>query len=463
VVYGSSGGLRAAANQQWRALDFPGSGYLESVVTSLVAGDFDGDGYDDLAVGLDPATDGTGVRNGEVRIIHGSSKGLGRERSQVWRQNSPGLPPTPDTDYDGFGSALVAADFGQSGQDDLAIAARYSHGQRGSVTVLYGSRRGLTAQGSQVWTQDTEGIPGRGAAQDLFGFSLAAGRFGGSRFADLAVGVPGNGGTARRVGPGAVNVLRGSAAGLTSQGSQLWSQSSAGVKGKAAPDERFGHTLAGGRFAGRNTTDLAIGSLSDRGAGEFTGSVNVLYSSPKGLTARGDQLWNRKTKGLAGKHYLDLFFGARLVAGNFGRDHQGQPFDDLAIGASTEYERDGIYANLGVVEVIYGSPSGGLTAKHSQSWRWDSPGVKGDPSPPDSDSFGQSLAAADFGKPAGQRHFDDLAAADSILGTGNSLYGAVSVLYGSGPGLTAAGDQLWTVPALGRSAPSFFAERLAAG
>jgi hypothetical protein len=34
-------------------------------------------------------------------------------------------------------------------------------------------------------------------------------------------------------------------------------------------------------------------------------------------------------------------------------------------------------------------------------------------------------------------------------------YGAVGVLYGTKSGLTARGDQLWTVPALGRSDPRF--------
>jgi hypothetical protein len=72
---------------------------------------------------------------------------------------------------------------------------------------------------------------------------LAAGDFDGDGFDDLAIGVPEEdvGGASDA---GAVNVLFGSAAGLTAAGSQIWHQDSAGVPGAAENFDRFGNVLA---------------------------------------------------------------------------------------------------------------------------------------------------------------------------------------------------------------------------
>ena len=44
----------------------------------------------------------------------------------------------------------------------------------GAVNVLYGSAAGLTEAGSQVFTQDSPGVPGTAEHDDLFGGALAA-------------------------------------------------------------------------------------------------------------------------------------------------------------------------------------------------------------------------------------------------------------------------------------------------
>ena len=257
-------------------------------------------------------------------------------------------------------------------------------------------------------------------------------------------------------GPGAVNIIYGSATGLTAQGSQLWSQRSRGIKGKPDEGEQFGSALAVGHFAGRGTADLAVGVRAATDAREYGGAVNILYGSRTGLSAAGDQLLTPKTKGLAGKKYLDTFFGDSLAAGNFGRDRAGRRFDDLAVGASTDFEANGVGGQLGVVEVIYGSAKG-LTTKGSQIWRWDSRGIKGNP-PIDQDSYGEMLAAADFGSGAAKPGYDELAVGDSLFPSSSRSWGAIGVLPGSSSGLTARGDQLWTIQKLKRRVPTFLLE-----
>jgi hypothetical protein len=139
-----------------------------------------------------------------------------------------------------------------------------------------------------------------------------------------------------------------------------------------------------------------------------------------------------------------------LAVGNFGNDPGRRAYDDLAIGATNDVFRDGGSADHGVVEVLYGR-AGGLSAKLSQSWRWGTPGVKGRTTRLDGDGFADSLTSADFGRGG----HDDLAIGDSLYEVDDDHYGAVGVLYGTNGGLTARGDQLWTVPALGRSDPRF--------
>ena len=104
-------------------------------------------------------------------------------------------------------------------------------------------------------------------------------------FADLAVGVPREGvGTAELAG--AVNVLDGSANGLSGAGSQLFVQGGGGVSDAAEPFDFFGNALAAGDFDNDGFIDLAIGVPGeDIGTIADAGAVNVLYGSASGLSA----------------------------------------------------------------------------------------------------------------------------------------------------------------------------------
>src|SRR4051794_12177712 len=90
--------------------------------------------------------------------------------------------------------------------------------------------------------------------------------FDGDGFADLAVGVPGED-IGFRSGAGAVNVIYGSATGLTEVGDQFWAQESVGVPGASEPGDHFG-SPASGDFDGDGYADLAVGV-----PGEAIGSV----------------------------------------------------------------------------------------------------------------------------------------------------------------------------------------------
>jgi len=78
---------------------------------------------------------------------------------------------------DRFGFALTAGDFDGDGHDDLAVGVPYEHRSltdTGIVQILWGTASGLTAINDQLWCQDSPGVLGTEEADDRFGYALAA-------------------------------------------------------------------------------------------------------------------------------------------------------------------------------------------------------------------------------------------------------------------------------------------------
>jgi hypothetical protein len=456
VIYGSSNGLNgdAPVDDQFWTQGSPGMGASveanDRFGTALAWGDFNDDGDDDLAIGVPfenvKISTGDYVDAGVVHVLYGSGGGLTTVGTKVFSQNSSGIEDQVEA-HDLFGSALAAGSFGEGSPEDLAIGVPGEDltigaaiTDAGAVNVIYGSDIGLGPDGDQFWHQGSPGIAGEPEAGDQFGAALAAADFGDSGKDDLAIGAPYEDVGAGKEDAGAVNVIYGARHGLTATGNDLWHQDSSGIGGAAEAGDRFGTALAAADFGNGSTRDLAIGSpYEDVGPGqEDAGAVNVIYGSPSGLAATGNQLWHSGTAGVPGDPDLEDFLGSALAAGNLGRETQadlamGVPFNDLS-GTSS-----------GAVVVLYGSPSG-LTADGSQYWTQDSSDAGGaiEGETEDFDYFGDSLAAANFGKSSTA----DLAVGvpgesyETTFGSDHAI-GAVNVIYGSSAGLTAAGDQFW--------------------
>ena len=284
VFYGSPSGFTATASRQWGPPSF-GADISTGFGSALVSGDFDGDGYSDLAIG-DPQWEPVQGAGGYVVVVYGSASGLTADRAQSWSQSSPGVRGRPEP-KDQFGQTLTAGDFGRGSQDDLAVGVPGENGV-GAAQVLYGAAAGLTPTGSQFWRLASPGIPGKARNGQMFGRGLVDGDFDGGHD-ELVIGVPSSSGIGTS---GSVLMLRGSAAGLTAKGVQRWRSGRDGVKGETG-DHWFGDTLAVGRFSGSGHLDLAIGNpqadLVDTGS---AGVVHVLRGTPNGPTVTGDQLWS---------------------------------------------------------------------------------------------------------------------------------------------------------------------------
>ena len=166
----------------------------------------------------------------------------------------------PYADFNGDGYADLAV--GVPGEDVNGV--KYA----GGVNVLYGSSRGLTTTGNQLWTQDSPGVKDAAEEFDRFGSALAIGDFNGDGYADLAVGVPGED-VGRVAYAGAVNVLYGSPSGLTAEGDQFWHQDSPGVKDTAEVGDGFGGALATRGFNGEERKSAGWGGCVDLGGGSI--------------------------------------------------------------------------------------------------------------------------------------------------------------------------------------------------
>ena len=431
------------------AKDFPRQ--LTVFAETLATGNFDADAYPDLAVGVAPGGEDAEPHTGEVRIVYGSSVGLTSARSQLWQLDSPGVPGRGESD-DGFGASMIAGNFGHGDHDDLAIGARGHGNERGAVSVLYGSPTGLSAEGSQFWTQGSAGVPGSPAAGERFGEALAAGNFTGGAYDDLAIGVPADGAVNHDDGPGAVDVLYGSAAGLTSEKAQRWSQATPGVKGRAVNDEQFGRSLAAGHFAGRTSADLAIGVTSDRAVREYGGAVNVLYGSPRGLTAAGNRIFHRRTPGLADPHKLDTFLGWGRTARNFGRD-SGQPRDATTLPSAPRTTSCETVPSSAVESSRFFTVGLGIVDPAQPKLGLAQPGSEGSAAPVRVRTSPTAPASPPPIWPI--RRLRRPRSRGLVQGADDNHYGAISVLDGSTAGLTARGDELWTAKALRRDVPRF--------
>ncbi len=329
--------------------------------SSLAVGDFNHDGYPDLAVGAPKDDNGAGA----VGIFYGGADGLTTANAGWITQDSPNVPDTREAN-DNFGYSLATGDFNADSYVDLAVGVPFEDVgtivDAGDINIFYGSASGITTTGSTAFTELTGAVPSTSQTGDDFGYALTTGDFNHDSVFDLAIGVPG-----KQVGTstnaGAVIVMFGSrTSGLTDVGSTMWTQDSTSVPGTAETNDRFGTSLAGADFNGDHYTDLAVGDPAEAiGTFANAGSVTVLYGSATGPTGTGSQSWTQNSTGIAGTSEAGDNFGIAVAAD----DVQSNKHADLIVGVNGE--SSATFTNNGCWQVIYGSVTKtGLTATGTQ-------------------------------------------------------------------------------------------------
>lgn len=394
VLYGSADGVTTAGDDYWtpRSKGMPsGTGQFYD----FACGDFDGDGFDDLAI--------SELTDAAVTALRGTARGLTTAGAR--RMSS-------------MGTRLAAGDFNGDGVDDLVAGSPGALDGEGTIDAFYGvSGTGLTKRGRQRVNQPES----FGATPDGCGGAVVTGDFNGDRFSDVVWSCERawNDEVQDTYGTSVRQVL-GSAAGLERAQSRplpvnhRYDLAVGDFDGDGSDDLAYagetrhgtpasglldgsvrtftvtGMRVAAGDFDGDGIDDLAVGDheVSSSGFSRVRGgSVIVLDGTAEGLDPASAQAWNPARRGVSGTPQRGDQFGWAVSA----TDANGDGRDDLLVGIRLkDIVVDGtIVPNAGAAHLFYGSASG-VTAVGDRLLSQNTRGVRG--AAERSDLFGATLA-----------------------------------------------------------------------
>ena len=335
---------------------------------ALAVGNFDGDLYQDLAIGIPEDTGGPILSRraeaGTVAVIYGGPAGLSMANAWYISQPWTGSDPAVQEAGDHFGCALAAGDFDNDGVDDLAVGVCNETvggaAEAGVVNVFYGVPFGPMGDPDLTLTEPSP-IAGR-----HLGLSLGAGDINGDGADELVM----------ESAPGLFYFLYGSLGGLATSGTSGISD--------------YRSEIALGDFNGDGFADFAAGGPTP---GWTAGEGFVWHGSAAGLVEpqasalRQDFMVNDT---LDGGNEADDRFGESLLAADL--DNDG--YDDLVIGAPGEDvgPEGSEFVDAGAIYVVRGTV-GGLDLGDAAYWTEND--LVSQTIVADGDGFGTAFAAGD--------------------------------------------------------------------
>ncbi|WP_181198255.1 FG-GAP repeat protein [Enhygromyxa salina] len=259
---------------------------------SAATGDFDGDGYDDVAVGVPGDEVGGYSHAGSIAVFYGSAAGLTTSGEQILHQDSMAVGGAAKPG-DFLGESMAVGDFDCDGFDDVAIGAPQddvgSVRDAGAVKVIYGSATGLSTIADD-WYQGASGVTETEEPGDRFGASLAAGNFNddvdpttGNECDDLAIGAPSED-LGSAADSGHVTVLYGDTSGLSTASQQSFYQGK-GLGDACESGDLLGAVLTAGDTNADGIDDLWVQAAGERcGTGSSSYGHQTLLGSSAGLS-----------------------------------------------------------------------------------------------------------------------------------------------------------------------------------
>lgn len=281
VFLGSATGLRSTPDL---TLTGPAGANIDFGHSVAGAGDVNGDGYADVAVGAQGASGFAG----QVYLYLGSAAGL---------SSSPAVTLTgPDGPTGSYGAVSSADDVNGDGYADIVVGANAADGNAardftGRAYVYLGSAAGLT--GSPALT-----LVGAEAGGAFGRWVSNAGDLNGDGYGDVVIGADGENGAGAAGSPGRVYVYFGSSAGLAASPAVT-------LTGPDGPNTWFGRcAAAAGDVNGDGFADLVIGAnaggaatAGDGGVGSALGWAHLYLGSATGLASSPAVTWTGPSDG----------------------------------------------------------------------------------------------------------------------------------------------------------------------
>jgi hypothetical protein len=331
----------------------------------IAVGDFDSDGFADVAVGTS-GEDVTGDNDaGLVQVLWGSTTGLSGDAATL---SEPGR-----FDHDAHGQALAAGDFDGDGHDDLAT------GNTSSQAWLYAG--GMTRSGGtggthplgqlNTWNFEVDALTvgdlNRDGLADLLvrhsrmyvsggdneplgleligsmttgSYATVFGDFDGNGYTDIVQGREDDHGGVYVYSPGAP--MENSEWDIDFDRRYRVNQRDFGYPGDGDAYDRFATALAAGDVNGDGYDDLVVGdSREDIGSVADAGFVVVSYGSPNGLTNER-QTFDQSLAGVPGVNEPGDGFGSQVLLS----DVNGDGRDDLTLTTGQENGGNGVLVVL---------------------------------------------------------------------------------------------------------------------
>ncbi|MPY63724.1 VCBS repeat-containing protein [Streptomyces spongiae] len=348
VLWGSATGVSGGTS-----VKDPAASTHDAFGRLLTAGDFDGDGKQDLATGASDASvyvvkggiakDGTTggtvkvtapnslqygpdtLRSGDVNKdgkddlvvvgrVEADADDPGTTRSTAWYY--PGAATGPGsvapTTLPGGGVSAAVGDINGDGYGEIVLGNVFTRDSDlsgslgGKVTIVPGTANGPDPATAHTLTQASPGVPGTNEANDGFGSAVSVGDINGDGYGDLAIGTIFEDGTTTE-DSGSTTLMYGSATGLSTTGARTLTQASAGVAGTSETMDYFGSDVLLKDLNGDGKADYTVSGVFEN---EGVGAITAMLSDGTGISPDGDRSFG---PGSLGRTSTYGAFGANLL------------------------------------------------------------------------------------------------------------------------------------------------------